>query len=111
MRVFPGLSVAAAALLFAALIGALGIGSVAAQPGPGEEQISVRIIARNADNDRVELGLIADGQSADSAILPSARFLSWATVDAADVTDWRYSSAVTVGDGERSAAVRIAARG
>ena len=81
MRMFPGLLVAAAALLLAALIGALGIGPAAAQTGPGEEQISVRIIARNADNDRVELGLIADGQSADSAILPSARFMSWATVD------------------------------
>lgn len=111
MRVFPGLLAAAAALLFAAFIGALGIGPAAAQPGPGEEQISVRIIARNADNDRVELGLIADGQSADNPILPSARFLSWATVDAADVTDWRYSSAVAVGDGERGATVRIAARG
>ena len=111
MRVFPGSSVAAAALLFVAFIGALGIGPAAAQPGPGEEQISVRIIARNADNDRVELGLIADGQSADNPILPSARFMSWATVDAADVTDWRYSSAVTVGDGERGATVRIAARG
>ena len=111
MRMFPGLLVAAAALLLAALIGALGIGPAAAQSGPGEEQISVRIIARNADNNRVELGLIADGQSADNPILPSARFLSWATVDAADVTDWRYSSAITVGDGERSATVRIAARG
>ena len=111
MRAFPGLAVAAAALLLAALIGALGIGQTAAQSGPGEEQISVRIVARNADNDRVELGLIEDGRSADNAILPSARFLSWATVDAADVTDWRYSSAVEIGGGERSATVRIAARG
>ena len=111
MRAFPGLAVAAAALLLAALIGSLGIGQTAAQSGPGEEQISVRIVARNADNDRVELGLIEDGQSADSAILPSVRFLSWATVDEADATDWRYSSAVEISGGERSATVRIAARG
>ena len=114
MREFPGWSVAAAALLLAALISALGIGLAAAQFGPGEEgeePISVRIVARNADNNRVELGLIEAGQGADNPILPSARFLSWATVDAADVTDWRYSSAVTVGGGERSPTVRIAARG
>ena len=111
MRAFPGLAVAAAALLLAALIGSLGIGQTAAQSGPGEEQISVRIVARNADNDRVELGLIEDGQRADNAILPSVRFLSWATVDEADATDWRYSSAVEIGGGERSATVRIAARG
>ncbi len=111
MRAFPGLAVAAAALLLAALIGSLGIGQTAAQSGPGEEQISVRIVARNADNDRVELGLIEDGRSADGAILPSARFLSWAIIDAADVTDWRYSSAVEIGGGERGATVRIAARG
>ena len=111
MRAFPGLTVMAAALLLAALIGSLGIGQTAAQSGPGEEQISVRIVARNADNDRVELGLIEDGRSADNAILPSARFLSWATVDAANVTDWRYSSAVEIGGGERGATVRIAARG
>ena len=114
MREFPGWSVAAAALLLAALISALAIGLAAAQFGPGEEgeePISVRIVARNADNNRVELGLIEAGQSADNPILPSARFLSWATVDAADVTDWRYSSAITVGGGERSPTVRIAARG
>ena len=114
MREFPGWSVAAAALLLAALISALGIGLAAAQFGPGEEgeePISVRIVARNADNNRVELGLIEAGQSADNPILPSARFLPWATIDAADVTDWRYSSAITVGGGERSATVRIAARG
>ena len=114
MREFPGWSVAAAALLLAALISALGIGLAAAQFGSGEEgeePISVRIVARNADNNRVELGLIEAGQSADNPILPSARFLSWATVDAVDVTDWRYSSAITVGGGERSATVRIAARG
>ena len=114
MREFPGWSVAAAALLLAALISALAIGLAAAQFGPGEEgeePISVRIVARNADNNRVELGLIEAGQSADNPILPSARFLSWATVDAADVTDWRYSSAITVGGGERGATVRIAARG
>ena len=114
MREFPGWSVAAAALLLAALISALAIGLAAAQFGPGEEgeePISVRIVARNADNNRVELGLIEAGQSADNPILPSARFLPWATVDAADVTDWRYSSAITVGGGERSATVRIAARG
>ena len=113
MREFPGWSVAVA-LLLAALISALGIGLAAAQFGPGEEgeeQISVRIVARNADNNRVELGLIEAGQSADNPILPSARFLSWAAVDAADVTDWRYSSAVMVGGGERSPTVRIAARG
>ena len=111
MRAFPGLAVMAAALLLAALIGSLGIGQTAAQSGPGEEQISIRIVARNADNDRVELGLIEDGRSAAGAILPSARFLSWAIVDAADVTGWRYSSAVEIGGGERSATVRIAARG
>ena len=111
MRAFPGLAVMAAALLLAALIGSLGIGQTAAQSGPGEEQISVRIVARNAGNDRVELGLIEDGQSPDSVTLPSARFLSWVTIDAADVTDWRYSSAVEIGGGERSATVRIAARG
>ncbi len=114
MREFPGWSVAATALLLVALISALGIGLAAAQFGPGEEgeePISVRIVARNADNNRVELGLIEAGQSADNPILPSARFLSWATVDAVDVTDWRYSSAITVGGGARSATVRIAARG
>ena len=114
MREFPGWSVAAAALLLAALISALGIGLATAQFGPGEEgeePISVRIVARNADNNRVELGLIEAGQSADNPILPTARFLSWVAVDAADVTDWRYSSAISVGGGERSATVRIAARG
>lgn len=111
MRAFPALSVVAAALLLAALIAALGSEPTAAQSPPGDEHTTVRIVARNADNNRVELGLLEDGQDADSPILPSARFLSWAAADEADVTSWRYSSPIEIGAGERSATVRIAARG
>ena len=111
MRAFPGLSIVAAALLLAALTAALGSEPTAAQFAPGDEHTTVRIIARNADNNRVELGLLEDGQDADSPTLPSARFLSWAAVDEADVTSWRYSSPIEIGAGERRATVRIAARG